>query len=132
MGMYTDFHLHDVYVKTTSPPWVLKALKWMCGSREDYPDDWQGFKDHPLFETTRWKWMLPTDALVEGRRLSFTSSLKNYEDEIGKFLDWLEPHVGGVDFVGYYRYEEFVNPTLIYMERDRFVTVQATAMEEVY
>lgn len=40
--------------------------------------------------------------------------LKNYNSEIEEFLDWLEPYIETNDFIGYMKYEEFEDPTLIY------------------
>ncbi|MHB8152850.1 MAG: hypothetical protein ACYDG3_07260 [Bacillati bacterium] len=55
--------------------------------------------------------------------MSFRSNLKNYDNEIEQFLAWIQPYieahsvsVGDDNFflVGYTRYEEDADPTLIY------------------
>ena len=40
--------------------------------------------------------------------------LKNYDFEIQYFLQWFAPYSQTVGFVGYYRHEEALHPTLIY------------------
>lgn len=47
--------------------------------------------------------------------LSVISDLKNYDDEIDHFLKWIEPYVllNHREWVGWYKYEERVYPTLI-------------------
>lgn len=45
----------------------------------------------------------------------------NYDSEIKHFLDWLAPYIETNGFIGYTKYEEFEDPTLIYIEDDRAV-----------
>ena len=51
-----------------------------------------------------------------GRCVSFRSNLKNYDQEIQKFFDWIDPHViaGPGEFIGYSLYEESETPTLFH------------------
>jgi len=54
---------------------------------------------------------------VDGRyRVLIRSNLKNYDDEIEKFIDWITQyiHAVGGDFLGYSRSETTQVPTLIY------------------
>jgi quinol monooxygenase YgiN len=52
--------------------------------------------------------------------VSFRANLKNYDDEIDKFFDWVAPHVrdSGAEktFLGYSQYEENDEPRLYYKE----------------
>ena len=48
------------------------------------------------------------------RTLNVRCDLKNYEDEIELFLKWIYNYATTRGFVGYMRYEEDYNPTLIY------------------
>ncbi len=50
--------------------------------------------------------------------LSIRCSLKNYQDEIQEFLEWIQPHVDPRGFAGHYRYEESEEPTLIYFTEE--------------
>ncbi len=53
-------------------------------------------------------------------------NFKNYDNELGLFLDWLYPQVDNVAhssktrFVGYSRYEKDADPTLIYWTPNGF------------
>lgn len=56
------------------------------------------------------------DEIAKGWVLITKSALKNYSQEIEKFIDWLRPHLAcDVDeMIGYYRYEESREPTIVY------------------
>jgi len=60
--------------------------------------------------TCRW------DDISNSYYLCIRSNLKNYDGEIRKFLDWIKQFVdaGIGEFLGFYRYEEDDDPTLIY------------------
>lgn len=129
MGMYTELVL-GVRLKKGTPGDVINILKYMV--EDERPDEGNVYPtiDHPLFGTDRWRWMLRSSsyyfAVHESRTtfwyddnsgqwtLSARSSLKNYGDEIGHFLNWIAPYVDERGFAGYYQYEEDEQPTLIY------------------
>lgn len=47
------------------------------------------------------------------------SNLKNYDGEINKFIDWIRPLLASeVKHIGHYRYEEAVNPTILYVNKE--------------
>lgn len=51
----------------------------------------------------------------QGWYINVRCNLKNYDGEIGAFLDWIMPWVfAGPECLGYYRYESDDHPTLIY------------------
>lgn len=125
MGMYTELSL-DSDLKCDTPEEVIQILKYML-RREDI--DMPPLPDHPLFATTRWSYMLrcgsayfaaqPDSKLLEvdgDLTINIICNLKNYEDEIEKFLDWIHPWLDCYDddFLGYTRYEEDPEPTLLY------------------
>ncbi len=85
----------------------------------------------PLFGTDRWDRIFHGDSyyfesqpfvkfryddIGESWYLTTVFNLKNYGDEIQKFLDWIEPWVGSYGHVGHTRYEEIEDPTLIYYD----------------
>lgn len=122
MGMYTEL--------------VLK-----CGIKEDIPDDveavlhylfnggtapsYDKLPTHRFFQTTRWSMIGRSNSYYhvpwacskyyEGRIFS-RSDLKNYDDEIMKFIDWLRPYIDEFpeQCIGWMWYEEDNAPTLIY------------------
>lgn len=131
MGMYTQLH-YNARLKEDTPKEVLNILKFMTVHR-DQPTDDREVPDHELFQTQRWPYILtmgsayfaaePHSRLIEedygdwrAIRLNVNSNIKNYDNEIEKFVDWIDEYVDappGV-WLGYKRYEEDNEPTLIY------------------
>lgn len=123
MGMYTELVL-GFQLKPDTPEPIIKILKFMVGDIEDRNEI--ETTDHPLFETGRWDIMFQCNSFFfpgyfggdlkydYGWYLSVYSNFKNYDDEIAKFLDFIQPWVETDGFIGYMRYEEHDDPTLIY------------------
>lgn len=89
--------------------------------------------DHPLFDTERWGTMLQCDSyyfvadtystfrfddIGQSWYLCVRCNLKNYDNEIEKFVDWIMPYIDARegDFLGFSRYETTETPTLIYAD----------------
>ena len=58
------------------------------------------------------------DDISKCYKVNIRANLKNYDDEIEKFLIWLAPYMDTLGFIGYTRYEEYDDPTLIYIDDD--------------
>lgn len=133
MGMYTEFHF-NVELKNTGPfhMQVVKTLEFMLAGLSEKRDLKFTAPDHPLFRTDRWHSMLlgdsyyfdadthstlRWDSISKSRVLCIRCNLKNYDQEIQKFIDWIKPHVEGHEgsFLGFYRYEESDDPTLVHL-----------------
>ena len=134
MGMYTEFFYRAKLIEDVDPR-VIELLQWKfgCGKTVSYvlPDD-------EFFLCQRWNMLFrgtsayfPESGLGSIRRsgwgeppgqwlLVVHSSIKNYDHEIEKFCDWIDPYVdaAGDGFLGYSLYEEAENPTLIWKARD--------------
>jgi len=56
------------------------------------------------------------DDIIGSYFLCIRSNFKNYDDEIQSFIDWIRPYINKSegDFLGFWRYEEDEEPTLIY------------------
>ena len=130
MGMYTELVL-GVQIDPTES--VLGILKYMLGDADDYGQH----EYHDLFTTVRWNYMLISDsAYFDGQTdsklyedhgeyyLNVRCNLKDYSNEIDLFLDWLQPYIVTYGFIGYKRYEEFDDPTLIYNDYGKIVYKQ--------
>jgi hypothetical protein len=127
MGMYTVFHFNSELKKET-PSEVINIIRHMLGEA-DRPE---ALPDHPLFgATSRWPFMLRTDSyyfdedthstlrlddITKTYFLCVRCNFKNYDDEIAQFLDWIHPYLEkhDGDFLGFSRYEESEEPTLIH------------------
>jgi hypothetical protein len=123
MGMYTELH-YNVELLYSTPNTVITVLNYMLGEEDRQPV----LPDHPLFATERWKVMLTMDSAYFAADTHSTlragyaywilcvrCNLKNYHEEIEKFIDWLDQYVDAAsgDFLGFYRCEETEIPALI-------------------
>lgn len=126
MGMYTELH-YNTALKVDVPNNVLDVLRYMLGETEEKPE----IPEHDLFNTTRWPNMLRSDSYyfdgdthstlrhddnTDTHYLCVRCNLKNYDDEIFLFVNWIRPYIdkNPGDFLGFSRYEEAVTPDLIY------------------
>lgn len=132
MGMYTEVLLKANIL--TEDPQVVAVLKhlWQEGpSPETLPA-------HPLFACARWTalgsgssfYHHPAAVIsvvkIEGGcadtldwYVFIRVDLKNYEEEVEKFFDWIMPYVhdGAGQTVGYSWYEEERDPSLIHVPK---------------
>lgn len=123
MGMYTELNI-GVNLRSDTPQNIIGILQYMLGDVDEV-----AVTDHPLFSTPRWDMMLQCDSYYfDGRtdssmelddishryELNVRCNLKNYDNEIELFLDFIRPYLETVGFIGYTRYEEDDDPTLIY------------------
>ncbi len=128
MGMYTELNI-GVALQSDTPQSIIDILKYMLNDMPESPD----VPDHDLFKTDRWTFMLCCDSYYfDGQTnssltyddisnqyyLNVRCNLKNYDEEIEKFMDFVQPYLDTCGFLGYKRYEEFDDPTLIYNTRD--------------
>ena len=130
MGMYTALSL-GVELKKDLPDEVANILSFMVHGHDlDRSDECPTKPDHAFFRCDRWPhlfrmdsyyfsydshWTFRLDHPAGSYYLSGVSNLKNYDGEIRKFVDWIEPYLhectGG--FIGWTQYEEDRLPTLI-------------------
>lgn len=125
MGMYTELVLG---LELDHDGATIQKLKYML---DNTTYDVQ--IDDPFFKAPRWEYMLCCDSyyfdgqtdskliydnVVDTHYLNVRCNLKNYDNEIELFLKWLAPHIVTNGFLGYMRYEEDENPTLIYNTAD--------------
>ena len=127
MGMFTEFHF-NVELKADVPDRVIGTLKYMVGERSKP----RILPEHDLFSCDRWGYMLQSgsyyfnadthstlryDKIGRCHYLCIRCNLKNYDDEITKFVDWISSYLrqDEGDFLGFSRHEETQQPTLIYM-----------------
>jgi len=132
MGMYTEISFSAELKLDTETAKVVATLSDYESSKAVKDDFWP---DHKFFKTSRFRQlMVMSSAYFPGtihplfRReswnedmytLIFRSNLKNYDDEIELFLDWIKPYIyDGCGTRGYYAvvcYEEAAEPTIYYL-----------------
>jgi hypothetical protein len=134
MGMYTEL-VCAFELKNNVPKDIINILNYMCEGDDDFLNDVE-IPNHELFKTSRWDFMLRSDSYYfDGATHSFLKTdylypdkpmyylnvrcnLKDYDNEIDKFIDWLKPYIDKDKenmFIGYKRYETENEPTLIYV-----------------
>lgn len=118
MGMYTKLkveieldHSKKDFHKVVE---VLCFMLYTSGRDTVKPESVNHF-NHPLFETSRWDWMFRCSSFyfdehepsyLRNHTLYVDFDIKNYDNEIQKFLDWIRPYSSSVGDVGVYQYEE--------------------------
>lgn len=123
MGMYTELVL-KVNLSEGCP---VDILEYMFGEGE-MP---KSLPSHKFFSCPRWDFIgkcsshyhhpesvnsFPIYDYTKSRSLFSRSDLKNYDDEIELFIDWLQPYIEGErgTCIGWSWYEERISPTLIF------------------
>jgi hypothetical protein len=119
MGMYTEIYV-NVDLKEDTPKHIVDVLRLIC---DGYTPD--GFPSRTCCLFSNCSYYTPRTHVNHltydeiGRQWSLLGKgdLKNYENEIEYFFTWLTPWVEGEpgDFIGYHRYEEAQEPTLVFL-----------------
>ena len=125
MGMYTELVL-KCEVRGDAPDLVKQVVRHLFNN-EDAPAE---LPDHEFFSCHRWEWIgsgasgchhavavnsIYKHDFSEGIEVFSRSDLKDYDDEISKFIDWIAPYLpaSGETCIGWKWYEEDEKPTLI-------------------
>ena len=134
MGMYTDILFRaEIKPDWADDPKVKLAFETLSLDMSPRVDDRDRhlLPGHEFFDCDRWQslsWCSSYYFPASNHNVweheeptgltswSFRANLKNYDDEIAKFFDWVDPYVNGADgdFLGYSLYEEGNTPTLYF------------------
>jgi hypothetical protein len=129
MGMYTELVL-KCQIKDDLPDDVRAVLKFLFKEGKEPTV----LPDHEFFKCPRWSgigqgssfyhhpkamsdyWTGHGDDDNRGGYIFSRSDLKNYDGEIGHFIDWLMPYIDQDegDCIGWEWYEEEEQPTLLF------------------
>ena len=119
MGMYTEIFV-NVDFKSDTPATVIETIKAMCSL--DHESEW--LQDKP----SRWSMLfnngsyytpctsvsnMTLDEISNQWSLLGKGDIKNYDNEIESFFEYIKPHCEN-KFIGYSRYEESDEPVLYY------------------
>lgn len=128
MGMYTEL-IFGATLKKDTPNEVIEALKYMIGETKEKPVnfplpdgrcEWlfQGGSYYFAINNSVTKMWL--DDIDKQWHISTRSNIKNYENEIETFLEWIKPYIDGGsgirDLYAITIYEEQDTPTLYYLD----------------
>ena len=134
MGDYTRFKF-SAHLKPDAPKEVIEAIQLLL-SEDD--DNTPTYPTHPFFQDSRRTLVLmggsayfdtPEPPIFEEKDgawyLSCHSSLKNYDDTIEKFCDWIGQYVGESDgaIVGEREFEYADDATMLMLSRGRLLDI---------
>ncbi len=120
MGMYTELFVEG-RLKDKAPQDVVRIINGLFNHGEIDADLTAPLPDHTFFRCGRWQqitvcnsfYHVPVSISVfdaETRSFVSRADLKNYNDEIEHFLNWIEPYCD--DLRGWHWYEEADYPTI--------------------
>lgn len=147
--MYTELIFGAAIDTTRLTDVDLKALEYLFKPEIDWDDVPQELPDHPFFKCDRWgaitrcsscyfaviqnPSIYHIDSIPKRLELSSRANLKNYDNEIEKFLDWIHPHIeqgsGDRDFYAIVCYEEQDKPTIYYLKNKNGNTANFPCIE---
>jgi hypothetical protein len=128
MGMYTEL-IFGARLHENTPPEIIETCKYLFDIDHDKSKVIQDFCDmrNPVngsgsyyfgvIDPVAKMWF---DKISKAWHLSSRCNIKNYEDEIETFLDWIKPHIadgsGMRDMYAIVMYEESAEPEIHYLE----------------
>lgn len=125
MGMYTEI-LIKADVDENAPQEIRWVLEYLFNNVR-LPLDFE-MPEHEFFsEDHRWRaigtcnsyYHIPwTNSRYMENRIFSRSDLKNYNNEVELFFDWIDPYLdeSSGQCIGYKWYEEDTEPTLVYKQ----------------
>ena len=130
MGMYTEM-IFGAKLKKNVPNNIIEIIQLLVDGKES---EIKEKPTHPFFETER-QWLLASggsyyfagamrpefknDKVDKQWSLFARTNIKNYGNEIEKFIDWIKPYCeqgsGSNDMIAVVIYEEEETPTIYYL-----------------
>lgn len=127
MGMYTEL-IFGAELKKDTPNEVIEALKYMLGENRDKPTsfplpngrcEWLFCGESYYFGVNKAVNKMWLDDIDKQYRISTRSNLKNYDNEIETFLEWIKPYIesgsGNRDMYAIVIREKQDEPTIYYL-----------------
>ena len=127
MGMYTEL-IFGAKLKSDTPEDVIETLKYMVGvGQEPATKAFETKSGHnPLrggsfyFGVTNSVTEMKYHDIGKAWQISSRANIKNYENEIEDFLEWIKPHIdqgsGEKDMYAITIHEEIGEPTIYYLQ----------------
>ena len=129
--MYTECYICSP-IKTNTPKEIMDILFYMFGDKDLLDEAPKNLPAHKFFTKERWQFIgkcssfyhIPFSVSKIRKEqnqyyLVSRSDIKNYDNEIEGFFDWISPYLDKYegDFIGYSRYEEVNKPKLYFMKK---------------
>lgn len=125
MGNYTELTFGANFKKNT-PKEVIDTLRYMAGDTTEKPES-LAFESvrNPLYGGSQYFGVSKSvtkmyyDEIDECWALSSRANIKNYDDDIERFLEWVKPYIndgsGDRDMYAIVIYAEDSEPTIYYL-----------------
>ena len=130
MGMYTEL-IFGAELKKETPTEVIEALKYMIGDTDEKPNnfplpnggcEWLFKGGSCYFAINNAVSKMWFDNIDNQWHISTRSNIKNYENEIETFLEWIRPYIDGGsgtrDMYAMVIYKEQDVPNIYYLYDD--------------
>jgi hypothetical protein len=130
MGMYTEL-IFGAELRADTPKNVIETLRYMLGEI-DKPNDiaFETKSSFLLFRGASYYFgvsrscsMLEKDEITGCWIISTRANLKNYDNDIESFLEWIKPYVnsgsGWNDMYAIVIYEESLEPIIYYLNEEQ-------------
>jgi hypothetical protein len=118
MGIYTDL-IFGAELKKETPKQVINALKYILGELQDKPNDFPLPEGRCEYVLQGPYYYFGFDKISRSWKISSRSSIKNYENEIEVFLEWIKPYIENgswaKDIYAIVILEEGFKPTIYYL-----------------
>lgn len=124
MGFYTDYY-YRIELKEDVPDDVRNILSYLVNMGDD--EEKPPLPSHKFFSTERWELLgsshygFSPSTFIEDwtpQTLNFQGEIKDYDEELRLFIDWIKPY--SEEVVGYTKQEDrepqlvFYNSPMIY------------------
>jgi hypothetical protein len=129
MGMYTEL-IFGASLKKDTPEIVIDSLKYMVGEIKEKPEnfplpegrcEWLFRGSSYYFGVNQPVLKMWFDDISKNWIISTRSNIKNYNNEIETFLDWIEPYIkygsGNKSMYAIVTYEEDEEPSIYYKNK---------------
>lgn len=123
MGMYTEL-IFGASLKKDTPDEVIETLQILCGIK-DVPENFDYPKRNPFYAQSYYFGVSSSipfmyfDDTCKTWIVSTRGNVKNYDNDIEYFLEWIKPHIesgsGIRDMYAIVTYEEASEPTIYYL-----------------
>lgn len=122
MSMYTEIYVNVDFAENVSQD-IISTIEAMCNGDsaseylKDKPKRWSYLFNNGSYYTPYTSCAnLTYDTVSRQYSLIGKGDIKNYNNEIEEFFEYIKPYVdNSTEFMGYYRYEETKEPTLVYV-----------------
>lgn len=134
MGMYTELYLgvelianlpmglkNWLFANNASEKKSIEEIRELCTDDELKASRLSTLHGDSYYFDAQQHYSFIYDAISKAHYLTMGLNIKNYDDEINKFLKLIEPYISSLGHIGHARYEEHDFPTILIYDGDKIV-----------